>query len=144
MAQYKHLAIYREAFQFLIYCEKIVKNFSRYHKYTHGSYLRNTARQVVKLIIRANNSRNRLSVLEELRITLEETKLIFRICKEVKTFNNFKSFETAINQVTEICRINHCIKRALKILPPEYKIVVIRQTGQYSGSIMERCVSLQL
>jgi len=34
MAQYEHLPIYREAFKFLIYCEEIVRNFSRYHKYT--------------------------------------------------------------------------------------------------------------
>ena len=44
MAQYEHLPIYREAFKFLIYCEEIVRNFSRYHKYTHGSDLRNAAR----------------------------------------------------------------------------------------------------
>ncbi len=39
MAKYEHLPIYRKAFTFLIYCETIVKNFSRYHKYTHGSDL---------------------------------------------------------------------------------------------------------
>lgn len=51
MAQYEHLPIYREAFKFLMYCETIVPHFSRYHKYTHGADLRNTARAVVKLII---------------------------------------------------------------------------------------------
>jgi hypothetical protein len=68
MAQYEHLPIYRDAFNFLIYCETIVKNFSRYHKYTHGSDLRNAARNVIKLIIRANNSVQKTPVLEELRI----------------------------------------------------------------------------
>ncbi len=57
---------------------------------------------MVKLIIRANNSRKKEPVIKELRITIEEVKLIIRICKEVKVFNNFKSFETAINQVTEV------------------------------------------
>jgi hypothetical protein len=104
MAQYEHLPIYREAFDFLIYCEGIVKNFSRYHKYTHGSDLRDTARKVIKLIIRTNNSLEKSPVLEELRITLEEVKLIIRICKEVKAFHNFKSFETAVSQVTKMCR----------------------------------------
>ena len=104
MARYEHLPIYRESFRFLIYCESMVKNFSRYHKYSHGADLRSTARQVVKLVIRANNSREKLPVLEELRITLEEIKLIIRICKEVKAFQNFKSFETAVNQVTNLCR----------------------------------------
>jgi len=73
-------------------------------RYTHGSDLRNTAREMVKLIIRANNSRKKISALEELRIFLEESRLILRICKELKAFKNFKFFETAINQVTNISR----------------------------------------
>jgi hypothetical protein len=104
MAQYEHLPIYREAFSFLIYCETIVQHFSRYHKYTHGSDLRDTARAVVKLIIRANNLSEKEQALEELRVTIEELKVIIRICKEVKAFHNFHSFETAVNQVTDISR----------------------------------------
>ena len=104
MAQYEHLPIYREAFKFLSYCEAIVVHFSRYNKYTHGSDLRNTARAVVKLIIRANNQVDKEQTLEELRVTIEELKVIIRICKEVKAFNSFNSFETAINHVTDISR----------------------------------------
>jgi hypothetical protein len=37
MAQYEHLPIYKAAFDLQIYFEGIVKNFSRYHKYTHGA-----------------------------------------------------------------------------------------------------------
>ena len=40
MAQYEHLPIYKAAFDLQIYFEGIVKNFSRYHKYTHGAALR--------------------------------------------------------------------------------------------------------
>lgn len=40
MAQYEHLPIYKAAFDLQVYFEGIVKNFSRYHKYTHGSALR--------------------------------------------------------------------------------------------------------
>ena len=37
-----------------IYFEKIVRSFSRYHKYTLGSELRDKSREIVGLIIRAN------------------------------------------------------------------------------------------
>ncbi len=104
MARYEHLPIYRAAFDFLIFCEHTVRNFSRYDKYTHGSDLRNTARQAVKLVIRANGSREKQPHLEELRLTLEEIKLLVRVCKEVKAFANFSSFENAVNQVTNISR----------------------------------------
>ncbi len=37
MARYEHLPIYKKAMDLSIYFEKIVRNFSRYHKYTLGS-----------------------------------------------------------------------------------------------------------
>ncbi|MDM8516767.1 four helix bundle protein [Desulfobacterales bacterium HSG16] len=104
MAKYEHLPIYQKTYNFLIFSENIVKNFSRYHKYTNGTDLRNTARKAVKIIIRTNNSKIKTPLLEELRVTLEELKFIIRVCKEVKAFHNFKSFETAINQVTDVSR----------------------------------------
>ena len=104
MAQYEHLPIYREAYKFLIFCENAVRNFSRYNKYTHGTDLRNASREVVKLIVKANNSREKTEVLEDLRLAIEETRLLVRICKEVRAFNNFRSYETAVNHIVDISR----------------------------------------
>ena len=106
MAQYEHLPIYKAAFDLLVYFEKIVKNFSRYNKYTHGSALRNLSREILSLIVRANSSRDKLPVLEEVRINLEELKLVIRVCKEIQAFPNFNSFQTSINQVIGIARQN--------------------------------------
>ena len=113
MAQYEHLPIYKKAFDLLVYFERIVKNFSRYHKYTHGSALRNIAQEVVMLIIRANNSQEKGPVLQEVRIKLEELKVVIRICKEIKAFSNFNSFETSINLVIDIARQNEGWMRSL-------------------------------
>ena len=67
MARYEHLPIYKKAMDLAIYFEKIVRNFSRYHKYTIGSELRTLSRDIVKLIIKANTTREKLPVLYELR-----------------------------------------------------------------------------
>ncbi len=56
MAQYEHLPIYRKAMDVAVYFEKIVRNFSRYNKYTLGSELREKSRQIVELIIKANKN----------------------------------------------------------------------------------------
>ena len=53
MARYEHLPIYKKAMDLTIYFEKIVRNFSRYHKYTLGSELREKSREIVGLIIKA-------------------------------------------------------------------------------------------
>jgi hypothetical protein len=91
LAKYEHLPIYKAAFDLLVYFEKIVGKFSRYNKYTHGAALRDITRDVVMLIVRANNSLDKLPVLEEIRIKLEELKVVIRICKEVQAFPNFNS-----------------------------------------------------
>ena len=44
MARYEHLPIYRDALNLAVHFEKIVASFSRYHKYTLGSELRNASR----------------------------------------------------------------------------------------------------
>jgi len=52
MAQYEHLPIYKKAYELTIYFENTVRNFSRYHKYTLGTELRELSREVMQLIRR--------------------------------------------------------------------------------------------
>ena len=89
-----------------VYFEKIVKDFSRYNKYTLGSELRNLSRDIVKLVIKANSSREKLPVLSELRERLEEMKVLLRISKEAHAFKSFKSFQHAIEGIISVSRQN--------------------------------------
>ncbi|MCP4399489.1 MAG: four helix bundle protein [bacterium] len=108
MARYEHLPIYKAAFDLNVYVEKIVRHFSRYHKYTLGTELRERARCLAQIIRRANNQQGqeKLDVLHELREELEQMKLTVRLCKEVKTFHNFNSFQTVVNQIINISKQN--------------------------------------
>ena len=54
MVRYEHLPIYKTAMDLAVYLEQVVRNFSRYHKYTLGSDLRQQSRELVTVIIRAN------------------------------------------------------------------------------------------
>ncbi len=69
MAQYEHLPIYRNAFDLSVYLENTVRNFSRYHKYTLGSDLRDISRQIVRLIIMVNSDRDKIATLEKVKGT---------------------------------------------------------------------------
>ena len=106
MAQYEHLPIYKKAMDMTIYIENIVRGFSRYHKYTLGTDLRNLSREIVRLIIRANSEKDKVKTLLALRDTIEEFKVTLRICKEVKAFKNFNSFKHAIEEAISLSRQN--------------------------------------
>jgi len=71
LARYEHLPIYKAALDAAVHFEKVVAGFSRYHKYTLGTELRNASRLVVEQVIRANSARERLPELIRLRDGLE-------------------------------------------------------------------------
>jgi len=104
MAQYEHLPIYKKAMDIAVYIENIVKGFPRYHKYTVGADLRNLSRAALRLIIRANSERDKLDTLCLLRDTIEELKVVVRLCKETKAFNSFNSFKHLIEDVISLSR----------------------------------------
>ena len=96
MAHNEHLPIYKKGLDVAVYFEKIVNNFSRYNKYTLGSELRILSRDIIKLIIRANSTREKLPILHELRERLEELKVLIRVSKESRAFKGFQSFQYAM------------------------------------------------
>jgi len=104
MARYEHLPIYKAALDLCVYFEKIVRNFDRYHKYTLGSDLRKRALSAAILVIKANDANNKLSLLLELKETLDEIKILIRIAKEVKAFNSFKSFTVSVKMLDSIIK----------------------------------------
>ena len=81
MARYENLTLYRHAYDLAVHIEKIVHNFSRYHKYTLGTDLRNKSRQILDKIVEANNAREKAEYLLGLRQELETHLLQFIKCE---------------------------------------------------------------
>jgi len=71
-----HLPIYKSSYDLCLYLEQVVRNFSRYHKYSLGADLRDGARRVLKLVVRANARREKEEVLLQIREELEELKVL--------------------------------------------------------------------
>ena len=88
MARYEHLPIYKKALDVAVHFEKVVAGFSRYHKYTLGTELRNQSRAVVSAIVKANSEGDKLPALLGLRGRLEELTLLVRLSKEVCAFKS--------------------------------------------------------
>jgi len=87
-----------------IYFEKIIRNFDRNHKYVIGADLRRLSIKSVMLIIKANDARDKVPLLLQLKDVLEEIKILVKICKEVKAFNSFKSFEVSVKMVDSVVK----------------------------------------
>ena len=92
MARYEHLPIYKTAMDLTVSLEQVVRNFSRYHKYTLGSDLRQQGRELVTVIIRANSRREKVPVL-------------LRIGQEVRAFQSVASYGRAAELVVKFLRV---------------------------------------
>ena len=106
MAQTEHLPIYKAAYDLCLYLEQIVRNFSRYHKYSLGQDLRDGSRRTLRLIVRANARWDKAPVLLEIREEVEELKVLLRLCHDAKGFASFNSFEHAIGLVVNVAKQN--------------------------------------
>lgn len=106
MARYEHLPIFRAAFDLAVHMEKIVRNFSRYHKYTIGTELRNHSQKILTQVIAANNSIQRRPLLLALREELEQFKVLSRLCHESGGFANTKSYLFVAEQIVDIAKQN--------------------------------------
>jgi hypothetical protein len=106
MARYDHLPIYRTAFDLAVHIEKIVRHFSRYHKYSIGTELRENSRRVLERIIEANNNQSRESILLQLREDLEKLKVLVRLCHESGGFSSTRSYLYVSEQVVNLAKQN--------------------------------------
>ena len=56
LARYQHLAIYKPAYDLPAHLAKLVAGFSRYHKHTLGTEMREGSRAVWMQVLRANKA----------------------------------------------------------------------------------------
>lgn len=107
VARYEHLPIFRGAFDLAVHLEKIVRTFSRYHKYTLGTELRDRSREVLETIMVANeNGTGREAHLHQLRSQLETLKVLARLCHESGGFQSTRAYLHVSEQVVNIARQN--------------------------------------
>ena len=107
MARSDHLPIDRAAFDLAVHIEKIVRHFSRYHKYTLGTQLRESSQDILKRIIEANSSRrDREAVLLELRQQLEWLKALARLCHESGGFASTTAYLYVSEQIVNLAKQN--------------------------------------
>ena len=107
MARYEHLPIFRDAYDLTVHMEQIVRNFSRYHKYTLGTELRTQSRRILERVIAANNAaEDRTTHLLELRQALENFKVLARLCQDSGAFAKTRSYLYVAERITNLARQN--------------------------------------
>ncbi len=101
---YENLPIYKLATELAVRMDKVVREFSRFHKYALGARLRNSALDLVLLVARANRREERVAALDLLCRQVEELKVMLNLGKELQAFQSFREFAQLMEQVVNIAR----------------------------------------
>ena len=114
MARYENLPIFKRAMELTVKVEKVVRQFSRYNKYTLGAELRGQCHEVLALIAEVNSQRNKVEGLERLRLLLERIKIHVMLLREVRGFPGRESFFQITELAVDVSRQNEGWLRSVK------------------------------
>jgi len=87
-----------------VHLEHSVRRFPRYHKYTLGTELRQTAQRLCRWVARANNAGAdaRYAALDQLVLAVDEMKTLLTLAQELQVFANFNEFAQATELVVAL------------------------------------------
>lgn len=86
--------VYRDIKRLLVMVENAVQGFSRYHRYTLGTDLRQQALKLMRLVHRAwRDQANVRKHLQSLVWALDDFRLSLQLAKELHAFPSFALFE---------------------------------------------------
>lgn len=102
--KYENLPIFKTSMDLCVYMEIIVRGFEKYHKYTIGVDLRETSKELLFLIHRANLSKEKNRALVSLRDRCEDMKMLIFLSKNLQAFKSFKQFEYSSKLSVSICK----------------------------------------
>ncbi len=121
------LPIWRDANQFLLAIEKVVKLFPKYHKYTLGTELRQNALKVCNLIHQAWQERSKqCDCLQQLKYCIDEIKIQLHLAKKlqalprevlIKSLEILRDFKGVDSRRALQAMASHCQKAQQRSYP---------------------------
>ena len=95
--------LHKDLRRLTVLTEELVRGFTRYHKYTVGTDLRQQAMKAWRMVHRAHfDQAAQARVVEQLVWAVDDYKLSLQMAKEIKAFQNFSQFEAVALLVVQI------------------------------------------
>ena len=114
MSQYKHLPIYKTAYDLLVCITLKTKDYRNDFKYTLGTKMREDSMKLVQLIYKANSSKNKEDYINNIIDTVQIIELSSRLSKDLHLIN-IKAFSEIIVLTESISKqANGWLRRSKK------------------------------
>jgi len=77
--RYNHLPIFQHAYQLTLEIHRSTHQFPREYKYALGQKLKEIVSDLLDLIVAANSKEDKVEILEEARLKLEQLRIHIRL-----------------------------------------------------------------
>lgn len=109
---YAQYPIWRQANLCLLDIERVVKRFSRYHKYTLGSELRHKAMCICQCIHRAFSRKySRVKLVQQLSELIDDLKCQIQLAKALRGFSSLSQFQVVVEGGNLGKQVGSCFKQ---------------------------------
>jgi hypothetical protein len=81
-----------------------IAKFPRSHKFTLGDRIINLALDTLQLLIKATYRKQKVELLQDANLNLEQLRYLIRLCKDLNLLN-LKSYEYASKQINEVGKL---------------------------------------
>jgi len=98
------LIVFRKTYEYLFWLRPAVERFAKVHKYSLGAQLQTSALNLLKLVVKANYSEVKVSVVGEALVEYEIQRVFVRLAFEYKLLSP-RQFEFASGKLDEIGRL---------------------------------------
>ncbi|WP_028844734.1 diversity-generating retroelement protein Avd [Thermodesulfovibrio thiophilus] len=99
-----NLIIYQKVYDCALYLFPIVERFPKHEKFVLCTHIKSCLIGIARLIVKANKSKNKKSVLYDIDICIEELKFLVRFAHDRKYLSH-KSYEYVSKLISEIGRL---------------------------------------
>ena len=105
MRHLNRLPIWRDANCMLVLVEELVRGFTRYHKYSIGTELRQTALRLCQTIHRAcSRQGSKVRMVQQASELVDDLKMQIQLARELRAFRGFAQFQQAAELAVSLGR----------------------------------------
>jgi len=100
----EELIVFQKVYDFLLWIKPTVQRFQKVHKFSLGVQLENSVLDLLKSVVRANNSVDKIVLISECFVCFEVVKVFVRLSRDFRLLT-VKQFEFSSGKLEEINRL---------------------------------------
>jgi len=98
------LIIYQKTYDFLLWLYPVINKFPKSQRFVLGQRIENKTLDLLRSMIIANTEHDKLIILKEASVELDELRILIRLSKDLH-FINIKQYGASAEKMNEIGRL---------------------------------------